>query len=323
MVIPHYSRVHVRNLLNNAGYISSAAFAMLRYYFKTPNGQQITIIFHHRLYQQYHFHCPASVSKIALLLQAYFKTVKRYFTEIAFLGTDFFGWQTQPRERNVQDTITKALQIVLQQPDIKIVGCGRTDTGVHASQYYFHFDSESTIEEPAKLLYKLNRMLSQSIAVKHIFKVDNGLHARFDAIYRTYQYHINYLKNPFKEATSWHHNRQLDAAKMNEAASMLLKHADFAAFSKTGGDNKTTRCKISRANWQQNENELLFTITADRFLRNMVRAIVGTLVEVGMGNISLSGFESIIESKSRGRAGMSAPAKGLFLTAVKYPQIND
>jgi len=249
--------------------------------------------------------------------------VNRYFTEIAFLGTDFFGWQTQPRERNVQDTVTKALQITLQQPDIKIVGCGRTDTGVHASQFYFHFDSGSVIPELDKLIYKLNRMLPPSIAIKRIFITANSLHARFDAVSRTYQYHINYFKDPFKADISWHYSRQLDADKMNEAASLLLHYSDFAAFSKTGGDNKTTLCIISKADWRDNENGLLFTITANRFLRNMVRAIVGTLVGVGMGSINLSDFKNVIESKSRGKAGTSAPAKGLFLTAVKYPLIDD
>jgi tRNA pseudouridine38-40 synthase len=249
--------------------------------------------------------------------------VNRYFNEISFLGNDYFGWQTQPRERNVQDTITEALQKALQQPDIKIVGCGRTDTGVHASQFYFHFDIENEPTETDKLTFKLNRMLPPDIAIKRIFKVNKDLHARFDAFSRTYQYHINYFKNPFLKDVSWHHNRRLDIDKMNEAAGILLQTSDFAAFSKTGGDNKTTFCNVTVAEWQQNESRLLFTITADRFLRNMVRAIVGTLVDVGMGNIGFTEFKNIIESKSRSKAGTSAPAKGLFLTAVNYPQIND
>jgi tRNA pseudouridine38-40 synthase len=239
------------------------------------------------------------------------------------LGTDFFGWQSQPRERNIQDTITLVLRKTLQQPDLKILGCGRTDTGVHASQFYFHFDSKDEIIEPDKLVYKLNRMLPASIAIRRIFKTDKNLHARFDAISRTYQYHINYFKNPFLKDVSWLHSRKLNVNKMNEAATLLIQSSDFAAFSKTGGDNKTTLCKISVAAWQQNESRLVFTITADRFLRNMVRAIAGTLVDVGLGNISVSEFEKIIESKSRSKAGTSAPAKGLFLTAVNYPKNND
>jgi tRNA pseudouridine38-40 synthase len=249
--------------------------------------------------------------------------MNRYFCEIAFLGTDFFGWQSQPRERNIQDTITEALRKTLQQPDLKIFGCGRTDTGVHASQFYFHFDSNNEIIEPDKLVYKLNRMLPASIAIKRMFKTEKDLHARFDAVSRTYQYHINYFKDPFLKDVSWHHNRNLNINKMNAAAALLIQNDDFAAFSKTGADNKTTHCKITVAFWQQKENDLLFTITANRFLRNMVRAIVGTLIEVGMENITVSGFEKIIKSKSRSMAGTSAPAKGLFLTAVNYPKIND
>lgn len=249
--------------------------------------------------------------------------MNRYFAEIAFLGTDFFGWQTQPNESNIQDAITESLQQILQQPDIKIVGCGRTDTGVHASQFYFHFDHSTPLKDILKLVYKLNRMLPASIAIKRIVKVDKTLHARFDAISRTYQYHINYNKDPFLSLISWQHNRHLNIEKMNEAASFLLKYSDFSAFSKSGGDNRTSLCKISQAIWQKNEDRLLFTITADRFLRNMVRAIVGTLIEIGLDNIQIEDFEKIIVSGSRSQAGTSVPAKGLFLTAVKYKEIND
>jgi len=249
--------------------------------------------------------------------------VIRYFAEIAFLGTDFFDWQTQPRERNVQDTITDAMRVILQQPELKIVGCGRTDTGVHASQFYFHFDTAAVVSDPNKLVSKLNRMLPLEIAFKRVFKADTNLHARFDATFRTYQYHINYTKNPFLKDTAWLHIRNLDVEAMNKAAALLLTQSDFASFSKTGGDNKTTICRVSEVKWEQNGDRLVFTITADRFLRNMVRAIVGTLVEVGLGNIGIAEFKSIIESKSRSKAGTSAPAKGLFLTAINYPQIND
>lgn len=249
--------------------------------------------------------------------------MNRYFTEIAFLGTDFFGWQTQPNETNIQDTITASLQQILQNPNLSIVGCGRTDTGVHASQFYFHFDCETRLKDIEKLVYKLNRMLPASIAVKRILEVDENLHARFAATSRTYQYHINHKKDPFLSTVSWQHNRSLYIDKMNEAASLLLQYSDFSAFSKTGGDNRTSLCKVSQAYWQKNGNRLLFTISADRFLRNMVRAIVGTLIEVGLGNMEIEGFKKVIESESRSLAGTSVPAKGLFLTAVKYKEIND
>ena len=249
--------------------------------------------------------------------------MNRYFTEIAFLGTDFFGWQTQPNETNIQDTVTDSLQQILQIPDLKIVGCGRTDTGVHASQFYFHFDCDVLLKDIKKLVYKLNRMLPVSIAVKRILEVDENLHARFDAVSRTYQYHMNHNKDPFLTLISWQHSRNLNVEKMNQAASLLLQYSDFSAFSKTGGDNRTSLCKINQAHWQKNGDRLLFTITADRFLRNMVRAIVGTLIEVGLGNLEIEGFKKIIESGIRSQAGTSVPAKGLFLTAVNYLQIHD
>jgi len=249
--------------------------------------------------------------------------VNRYFTEIAFLGTDFFGWQTQPNETNIQDTITASLQQILQKPNLNIMGCGRTDTGVHASQFYFHFDCDVPLKDIKKLIYKLNRMLPSSVSVKRILEVDKNLHARFAAISRTYQYHINYNKDPFLSLVSWQHNRSLEVEKMNQAAALLLQYSDFSAFSKTGGDNRTSLCRISHAHWHKNEDRLLFTITADRFLRNMVRAIVGTLIEIGLGNLELEDFKKIIESQSRSKAGTSVPAKGLFLTAVKYKDIND
>ena len=249
--------------------------------------------------------------------------MNRYFAEIAFLGTDFFGWQTQPNEANIQDNITDTLQQMLQQSNLKIVGCGRTDTGVHASQYYFHFDCDEPLKDISKLVYKLNRMLPESIAVRRILEVDKDLHARFDAISRTYQYYINHFKDPLLSLISWQHNRRLNIEKMNKAASLLLQYSDFSAFSKTGGDNRTSLCTISQAHWLISGDRLLFTITADRFLRNMVRAIVGTLVEVGLGNLKVEDFKKIIESGSRSQAGTSVPAKGLFLTAVKYKEIND
>ena len=248
--------------------------------------------------------------------------LNRYFAEISFSGKGFFGWQTQPEHRNIQDTITRALRTVLQLPGLTITGCGRTDTGVHASQYFFHFDTPEMQFDPDKIVFKLNRMLPAGIAIHRIFRVRGDLHARFDALSRTYHYHIHHRKNPFLHDFSWEYNRPLNIQLMNEAATWLFQYDDFAAFSKSGGDNKTTKCRILRADWQMNSERLFFTISANRFLRNMVRAIVGTMIDVGSGKISSFEFREIIESKSRSKAGISVPAKGLFLTEVKYPNPN-
>lgn len=244
----------------------------------------------------------------------------RYLAKIAFDGTSFYGWQTQPGGHTVQDVITQVLRQLFQNPTLEIVGCGRTDTGVHAKCYYFHFDHEHVIEDPEKCVFKLNQMVPNSIAFYKIIKVNERFHARFDAQRRTYQYHLHQKKDVFLDPFSWLFFRPLDFTQMNLAAKQLMKETNFAAFSKSGADTKTNECKVFEAHWKKMGGQWVFTISADRFLRNMVRAIVGTLIEVGLERISADDFKKIIESRSRQMAGPSVPAKGLFLTAVVYPE---
>lgn len=248
--------------------------------------------------------------------------MQRYFIKIAYDGSDFFGWQTQPREINIQDSLTDAIVLIIKDNNVKLVGCGRTDTGVHASCYYAHFDLVSPISDINKTIYKLNNYLSNSIAVKEIIEVSSEAHARFDADIRTYNYFVHQKKNPFLTKYSLLFLRDLDVEKMNIAAEKLLDHKDFSAFSKIGSENKSSICKLKEAKWKIADDQLIFTISADRFLRNMVRAIVGTLLEVGLNKISVDDFESIIKSGSRQKAGASAPAHALFLSDIKYPFLN-
>lgn len=241
----------------------------------------------------------------------------RYFIEFAYNGTRYLGWQAQPdTKQTVQETLQSALSLLLRTP-LEITGAGRTDTGVHASQMFAHFDYEGEIDVE-KMLYRINSFLPRDIAVHDIFPVIPEAHARFDAKWRTYEYHINTTKEVFLENLSWYYFRQLDLDCMNEAAKILFKYDDFECFSKTNTDVKTFICHISQAQWTQNGNRLVFTITADRFLRNMVRAIVGTLIQVGLGKTSLKDFERIILSKKRSEAGFSVPARGLYLVEVGY-----
>jgi tRNA pseudouridine38-40 synthase len=249
--------------------------------------------------------------------------LQRYFIKLAYDGSAFFGWQTQPNEDTVQDRLTQVLKLTLNDEDIKLVGCGRTDTGVHASTYYAHVDLKEAIPDVQKVIYKVNNFLPISIAVEKFIPVKDDAHARFDATSRTYRYYIHSKKDPFLHAYSLLFLRELDFDKMNLAAQSLLKYEDFSAFAKTGSDNKTVICKLMEANWEKKEDQWVFTISADRFLRNMVRAIVGTLIDVGLGKIDLEEFEAIIQSGSRQNAGFSAPAKALFLTEVKYDYICD
>lgn len=240
----------------------------------------------------------------------------RYFIEFSYHGSPFFGYQIQPNQRSVQQELEKALSTLLRSP-IKTTGAGRTDTGVHAKQMFAHFDYEAPISD--HLLYQLNSFLPHSIAIKRIFQVKDDFHARFSAKYRTYEYYIALEKNPFSEELAWQHwRRPLDVDKMNEACKILFEYDDFESFSKVGGDNKTTICKIFHAQWLRKGNELIFSISADRFLRNMVRAIVGTMVEIGSGKIQPEDIRKIIEAKNRNAAGSSVPAHGLFLVEVGY-----
>lgn len=240
----------------------------------------------------------------------------RYFIEFSYFGKHYFGYQIQPKEISVQEVLENALSTLLREK-IKTTGAGRTDTGVHAKKIYAHFDTE--IVFPNNFVNRLNSFLPKDIAVKNVFEVGPNSHARFDALYRTYEYHISLEKNPFATEQSWIvSNRKLDVDKMNEACKILFEFSDFSSFAKIGSDNKTNICKIFKANWEIRDNMLILTISADRFLRNMVRSIVGTMVEVGNGKVTVMKFREIIEQKNRSAAGTSAPAQGLFLVDVGY-----
>lgn len=241
-----------------------------------------------------------------------------YFVELAYNGTEFHGWQVQPNAVTVQELINNAFSTVFRKP-IEVVGAGRTDTGVHASQMFAHVQIDEEFDTGV-LLYKLNAILPDSITIFNMFPVKEEAHARFDAVKRSYEYRISLVKNPFKIDTTWQLvNKELNLAKMNEAAQILLTYTDFQCFSRSNSDVKTYNCKVSKAEWVLEGNSLVFHISADRFLRNMVRAIVGTIVEVGVGKTTIQEFKTILDSKDRTKAGPSAPAKGLFLTEVTYP----
>ena len=244
----------------------------------------------------------------------------RYFIEFSYNGAHFFGYQIQPKQISVQEVLEKALSTLLRE-DIKTTGAGRTDTGVHARKIFAHFDTDQPIS--ADLVKRLNAFLPPSIAIKRIFQVEEEMHARFSAVYRTYEYHISLEKDPFAEAFSWQMWRQkLDVEKMNEACKILFEYEDFTSFSKLHTDVKTNNCKIYHAQWKQKGSSLVFTISANRFLRNMVRAIVGTLVEVGLGKIKPTDLHDIIQAKYRNKAGASAPAHGLYLVDVGYKEMD-
>ena len=240
----------------------------------------------------------------------------RYFLELAYNGKNYFGYQIQPNQISVQEVIEDRLSKILRK-QISIVAAGRTDTGVHAKKMFVHFDYEE--ELTAEIIKKLNSFLPKDIAVYNLFLMDEEAHARFDATSRSYNYFISPFKDPFSYESAWIFNRELDVDKMNEAAKLLIKQGDFGSFAKLHTDVKTNICDVREAFWRKNENnQFVFQITADRFLRNMVRAIVGTLVEVGLGKISIQEFNDIIEQKNRSSAGASAPAHGLYLVDVQY-----
>jgi tRNA pseudouridine38-40 synthase len=242
---------------------------------------------------------------------------QRYFLQLSYKGTNYHGWQIQPNAISVQEELEKALSTILRE-EITLVGAGRTDTGVHASFFVLHFESGNETLN-SNFVYKLNRFLPSDIAVQKIWKVKEDMHARFSAISRTYKYYISTQKNPFKVETSFQFTQKLDVDKMNEAALVLFEFEDFTSFSRLHTDVKTNNCKIYFAEWKVEKEQLVFTIKADRFLRNMVRAIVGTLLEVGKGKLTINEFRKIIERKDRGAAGASAPAQGLFLVNIEYP----
>ncbi|HSJ69934.1 MAG TPA: tRNA pseudouridine(38-40) synthase TruA [Anditalea sp.] len=242
----------------------------------------------------------------------------RYFVELAYKGTTYHGWQIQQNAHSVQEEVNIAFSKILRNP-IEVMGSGRTDTGVHAIQQYVHFDSVIDIDK-ADFLKRINSILPKDIAVYNIKKVRLDAHARFDAQWRSYEYHITLRKQPFLEEQAWYSFYKMDVEKMNEAAALLLEHTDFECFSRVKTSVNNFNCKIKVAQWEQKEHLLIFHITANRFLRGMVRAIVGTLVQVGTDKIDITEFKKILDSKSRSKAGSSAPAHGLFLSSVTYPE---
>lgn len=243
----------------------------------------------------------------------------RYFIELSYKGTNYNGWQIQKNAPSVQEEIQKALSAILRE-GVEVTGAGRTDTGVHASHYAAHFDLSKEIEDAPGLCYHLNALLPKDIAVKDIYRVRNDAHARFDALEREYKYFMRREKDPFSRETSWQYYVNLDIDKMNEAAACLPEFDDFTTFAKLGGGNKTNICRVSHAHWEDTGCGMVFTIRADRFLRNMVRAITGTLVDVGRGRMSPREFRDIVAAKDLSLSGTSAPAQGLFLSNIVYPE---
>ncbi len=244
----------------------------------------------------------------------------RYFLHLAYNGNAYYGWQMQPEHPSVQDTLEKCLSLLLHCERVAITGCGRTDTGVHASCFYAHFDLDTklTTSECDRIRDQLNNFLPKDIVIYRLFPVKDEAHTRFDAESRTYQYFITTVKNPFTFSQRLFYHRPLNVEKMNEAAKLLKKNEDFTSFSKVHTQVNNFICHVSEAFWERKGEDVVFTITANRFLRNMVRAIVGTLLDVGLEKMSLEDFQSVIEKKDRCEAGISVPAHALFLTDVRY-----
>ncbi len=242
----------------------------------------------------------------------------KYFIEFSYNGKAYHGWQNQPNAISVQEVLEQALSTLLQC-DISVMGAGRTDAGVHASQMFAHFNVERDLDVE-DLVYKLNSFLPKDIAISDVFLVQAEAHARFDALSRTYRYKIATSKNVFDYDFAYQLQLPLDIEVMNEACKILFQYKDFQCFSKSNTDVKTYNCVIKEAYWTKKSNELIFTITADRFLRNMVRAIVGTMVNIGLGKLRPEDLHDIISSKNRSKAGFSVPAHGLFLEEIKYPE---
>lgn len=245
--------------------------------------------------------------------------MQRYFIYLAYDGTNYHGWQIQPNGISIQECLMKALSTFLRE-EIEVVGAGRTDAGVHASLMVAHFDFNEVLDT-VQVAEKLNRILPQDIAVYEVKRVRPDAHARFDATARTYKYYVTTRKHPFDRFYRCRTHSLLNFAEMNKAASVLSEYTDFTSFSKLHTDVKTNNCRVTRAEWIQIDAVTWeFTIRADRFLRNMVRAIVGTLMEVGRGKMTVEEFRRVIEQKDRGRAGTSAPGNALFLVDVEYPE---
>jgi len=247
-------------------------------------------------------------------------SVYRYFIRLSYLGTGFHGWQIQSCSPTIQQTLEEALSLLIRE-QVRLTGAGRTDTGVHAKVFYAHFTSAlpANVITNQHLVYKLNRLLPQGIAIHTIFPVTGNAHARFHATSRTYQYFICTEKDPFWYQRAWQYERPLQINAMREAAGILTEHDDFSSFARSNTQVKTNICRVQKAVWEQDGHILCFTIQADRFLRNMVRAIVGTMVDVGLEKITPADFDLIIRKKDRRCAGYSAPAWGLYLTDIQYP----
>lgn len=241
----------------------------------------------------------------------------RYFMEMAYNGRNYHGWQIQPNAPTVQEVINDALFKALREK-INVVGAGRTDTGVHASYFAAHFDCSDKINDTAHILHRLNRILRNDVVVYSLFEVNKEAHSRFSALSRTYHYYLKTNKTPFFNDISYRHPYAIDVDLMNQAAEVLFEYQDFTSFSKLHTDTKTNNCRIMQARWVQKDDVLVFVIQADRFLRNMVRAIVGTLLEVGRGKMTLEEFRQVIEAKDRSVAGTSVPPQALFLIDVEY-----
>lgn len=243
---------------------------------------------------------------------------RRYFLELAYKGTGFHGWQVQANAHTVQEEVNRALSMILRFP-VETMGSGRTDTGVHARQQFLHFDAPA-VAEKKELLKRLNAVLPKDVAAYDLREVVSDAHARFSAVSRSYLYYISLRKNPFEEGLSWQYFNALDIEKLNEASGILMEYQDFECFSKVKTEVNNFKCEIKSAFWEQKEQHLIFHITANRFLRGMVRAIVGTLVQVGGGKLDMAGFREVITSKKRGNAGVSVPPQGLYLSSVVYPE---
>lgn len=245
--------------------------------------------------------------------------MRRYFIHLAYKGTNYYGWQSQPMGNTIQQTIEHAFSVILRQP-VYITGAGRTDSGVHAKQMFAHTDLPEDLDLEITFK-KLNAVLPRDISIFEIIPVHENAHARFDANKRAYEYHLHTQKNPFLQHLSWHFPHKLDVDAMNNAAEILMQYTDFKCFSKTNTDVKTFDCKIYHAFWNTHQHAFVFHIGADRFLRNMVRAIVGTMIDIGMHKKPVDYMHELIASRSRSKAGFSVPPDGLYLTEVHYPYI--